>query len=451
VVIEKNTKKGRLDERIRDDALRESVGLPLLDYALDELFRAGSSDGILSHAEYEALGGVEGALRKRAEDTFAQLQPWQREALNSVLRQIARLGSGDDETLTRRVANYDLATAPPGAKGLVDAFIAARLLIADRDNSATRILTVAHEALFRVWPEIGRWEKQNRDYLRMRGRVGTALARWVECNRESDYLLAPGRPLAEAEELLKDYDATLEPEERSYILASRAKAVRAARRRRLAVAAAIVLLTAIAGTAIWQWHEAVVQRALAVQNQNSAEVACRNADSMLNYLVYQLRDKLKPVGRLDIVADVQDQIETYYRNFGFNREDPTAANYWASLLQQQGDRLLAQGDLVGAKAKFQESFAIIQKLVNKAPDDETWQGNLSSASVRLGDVAMAQGDLTNAKSYYTSYFETLQKLANRSPTDGGRQMYLAASYSRLGDVLKAQEDFASRSVENNEV
>ena len=77
-------------------------------------------------------------------------------------------------------------------KRLVDAFISARLLIADRDSAGNRTLAVAHEALFRVWPEIDRWEKENRDFLRVRARVGEAMARWIECNRQSDYLLGSG-------------------------------------------------------------------------------------------------------------------------------------------------------------------------------------------------------------------------------------------------------------------
>jgi hypothetical protein len=42
-VFEEDPEKGRLDERIRDHALREPGGLPLLEYALDEFFRTGNT------------------------------------------------------------------------------------------------------------------------------------------------------------------------------------------------------------------------------------------------------------------------------------------------------------------------------------------------------------------------------------------------------------------------
>jgi serine/threonine protein kinase/tetratricopeptide (TPR) repeat protein len=435
VVFEEHPEKGPLGERIRDDALKEPGGLPLLEYALDELFRIGSADGVLSHADYEELGGVEGALRKRAEDAFGRLEPSERSELGPVLHQIARLASGDDETLTRRVASYETATVQPGAKGLVDAFISARLLIADRDGAGNRTLAVAHEALFRVWPEISRWEKENRDFLRIRARLGEAMARWVECNRQSDYLLAPGLPLVEAEDLLKNYATSLEQDEKSYILTSQAAVARAVGRRRLIVAGVIAVLAAVAGAAIWEWRAAVQSESRAVSARSSAE-------GILNYLLNQLNDKLKPIGHLDIIEDVQKQVETYYKNLGFSQEDPNALNNWATLLRAEGDRLQAQGDLNGAKSKFQQSVEVAEKVVKQAPADTTWQRNLSVIYGRLGLVEFLQGDLTGAKGQSQPALQIALKLATLDPSNSLWQHDLIVSYNRLGTVLLAQGDLS---------
>ena len=435
VVFEEDPEKGRLDERIRDDALKEPGGLPLLEYALDELFRMGSADGLLSHAEYEALGGVEGALRKRAEAAFAGLEPSRREALGPLLHQLVRLGSNDEETLARRVARYDTATAQPGAKDLVDAFITARLLIADLDSCGDRSLTVAHEALFRVWPEISRWENENRDFLRVRAGLGQAMARWIECNRGSDYLLAPGRPLAEAEYLLKNHEANLEQEERSYILASRATVARGMRRRRLFIAGVIAVLAAVAGAAMWEWRAAV-------QSENRAVSARSSAEGILNYLLNQLSEKLKPIGHLDIVEDVQNQVETYYKNLGFGEEDLKALSNWATLLEQEGERLEMQGDILGAKAKYEQRLQIFLELVKRDASNNVWQSGLAVSYYRLGDALQTQGDLSGAKAQYQSSREISEKLLKLDPGNSRWQRNLSYSYERLGEVLEAQGDLS---------
>ncbi|MBV8216499.1 MAG: protein kinase [Verrucomicrobia bacterium] len=436
VTFEDHPEKGRLDERIRDDAVKEPGGLPLLEYALDELFRLGGSDGVLSHAEYEALGGVEGALRKRADDVFARLEPGERTALGSVLNQLVRLGSGDDETLTRRVASYETATAEPGAKAVVDALVTARLLTADLDNAGRRTVMVAHEALFRIWPEIDRWAKNNRDFLRVRARLGEALARWTECNRQSDYLLAPGRPLAEAEDLLKNHEHSLDQDEKDYVLASKTRVARGARRRGLIIAGVMAVLAVAAGAAIWEWRSSV-------QSENRAVSARGSAEGILNYLLNQLSDKLQPIGHLDIIEDVQKQVETYYKNLGFGQEDPNALNNWAILVRAEGDRLLAQGDLGGAKQKFQQAIEIAEKLLKKAPANTTWQRNLSVNYNRLGQVLFLQGDLAGAKARFDAGFEIVRKLTRQDPNNALYERDLGISYNRLGNIAYAQGDLSA--------
>jgi hypothetical protein len=62
-----------LGDRILDDTGTEPGALALMAYALDELYHQGHNDHLLTKAEYEALGGVQGAIGKRAEVVFIGL------------------------------------------------------------------------------------------------------------------------------------------------------------------------------------------------------------------------------------------------------------------------------------------------------------------------------------------------------------------------------------------
>ena len=220
------------------------------------------------------------------------------------------------------------------------------------------------------------------------------------------------------------------------------------RRRRLLAgitSSALVLAAAmsgIAGYAVFQEREAKKQRKLALTQEHRANAARQSAEEILNYLLNQLSGKLEPIGHLDIVEDVQKQVETYYKNLGFSDRDPKAANNWATLLQQEGDRLLAQGDLNGAKAKYQEKLDIARKLVEQAPGEAAWQRSLSVAYESLGDVLKGQGDLDGAKAQYQRELEIRRPLAEQDPANSGRQRDLSVCYKRLGDVLKAQGDLS---------
>lgn len=179
----------------------------------------------------------------------------------------------------------------------------------------------------------------------------------------------------------------------------------------------------------------------AVDQQRRAVSARKNAEDILSYLLYQLRDKLQPIGHLDIIEDVQNKVEMYYKNLGFSQQDPVALNNWAALLQAQGDRLVLQGNLNAAKAKYQENLEVCERLVNQVPNDRTLLTNLSIAATRLGEVLKTQGDLKGAKAQYSNTLAIIQKLLKDGPDNDRLQGELAISYQDLGHVLEEQGDF----------
>ena len=209
-----------LDEVLRDAALDQVGHLPLLEFALDELYRQRTPDGLLTHSAYASMGGVEGALIKRAEEVFASLSIGQQEALPEVFGALARVGVADEGTFTRRYAameNFEGANA----RALVDAFVAARLFVADRGGDGRAVVSIAHEALLRSWPRLLRWLEANRELLRVRERLSGSARLWVEKGQSRDLLLAEGRPLEEALPLLGMRGLDLSAEERQFLEASR--------------------------------------------------------------------------------------------------------------------------------------------------------------------------------------------------------------------------------------
>ena len=57
---------------------------------------------MLTHATYEALGGLEGAIAARADKTVAGLSPNAQNALPRVLRTLATVSSGADQVAVAR-------------------------------------------------------------------------------------------------------------------------------------------------------------------------------------------------------------------------------------------------------------------------------------------------------------------------------------------------------------
>ena len=70
----------------RTAAAADPASLPLLEFVLDALYEAGRERRLLTFAAYRALGGLEGAIARRADEVVDALPPHVQDALPAVLR-----------------------------------------------------------------------------------------------------------------------------------------------------------------------------------------------------------------------------------------------------------------------------------------------------------------------------------------------------------------------------
>ena len=207
----------------------------------------------------------------------------------------------------------------------------------------------------------------------------------------------------------------------------------------MVVAGIIAVLSAAVGAAIWRAHEMAVQKNTAAHAENQALAARRGAEQIIDHLLEQLREKLERID-LDVVEDAQRRVEAYYDEFGFSQKDPNGLSRWSALLQDQGDRLMVQGDMEGALAKFMRSLEISRKLVKEDPDNSAWQAAVAVRYEKVGDLLLGQGDLNRARAQFRRLLEVQQALAAKHPTDIAWQRSLLVTHEKIGEVLEAQGD-----------
>jgi hypothetical protein len=203
-VIEKPAQKlgvtfeAGLVERILDDVDAEPGILPLLEFALTELWQRRSGKQ-LTHAAYEAIGEVQGALGRHANQEYAKFKDEaDREQVRRIFIQLVRPGEGAEDT--RRIAmKKELGEE---SWSLVKDLADARLVVTSR-NAATgqETVEVVHEALIRNWGELRGWMDNDRVFRAWQERLRGALRQWQETEQDQGSLLR-GATLAEAEEQL---------------------------------------------------------------------------------------------------------------------------------------------------------------------------------------------------------------------------------------------------------
>lgn len=233
------------------EAAAHPAGLPLLQFALAELYERRTDGRITAQALHD-MGGVGGAVGRRAEETYQSLTPELQAHARELFARLVAPGMGSPDT--RRRARLGELSQPAG--DVADRFVQARLLVADREH-ATRepVVEVAHEALLTNWPRLREWLNDDREWIARLQHLATAARTWSEAD-DVDAELYRGSRLEAVLEALPERAHELNADEMAFIDASRlardAERERERRtnrrlRRLLAAAVCLIVVAVLAG------------------------------------------------------------------------------------------------------------------------------------------------------------------------------------------------------------
>ncbi len=212
-----------LVEAIIADVREQPGALPLLQYALTELFERREG-ALLTVAAYEDIGGTLGALAKRAEEVFRRFDEAGQNMARQMFLRLVTLGEGQEDT-RRRILQSELLTLGDSdvVADVIDRFGRYRLLTFDRDD-ATRSSTVevAHEALIRRWERLREWLTESRQDIRLERELLHAAHDWEAAEKDKSYLLQ-GNRLLTFEEWSESASLRLNELEIEFLQASLAK------------------------------------------------------------------------------------------------------------------------------------------------------------------------------------------------------------------------------------
>ena len=193
LTFESDPAKGPLDDRLLADA-KNADSLPLLQFTLQQLYERRvetENKTQLTHKAYDVLGGLEGAIAAEAERAVAGLKPEATAALPRLLRRLAE-PAHDGTALTLREIPRREVEADPSEAALLEALLAARILIARTDAQGHPTVRLAHNAVFVSWPRAKDAAQANRDFYRVRAEVEDAL-RTLADKRPPERPLDPAR------------------------------------------------------------------------------------------------------------------------------------------------------------------------------------------------------------------------------------------------------------------
>ena len=152
-----------LVETLLDDVVAMPGGLPLLSFTLSEMYRRyverGSDDRSMTQQDYDALGGVAGALRSRADAEVDALDDAHQASLRRLMLRMVVMEQGKlaRQRVTRRALEHWDPEESARLETVIRRLTEARLVVEDVTPDGSAYVEPAHDAMVNSWSRLLDW------------------------------------------------------------------------------------------------------------------------------------------------------------------------------------------------------------------------------------------------------------------------------------------------------
>ncbi|HEX8171415.1 MAG TPA: serine/threonine-protein kinase [Thermoanaerobaculia bacterium] len=213
-------------------------------------------------------------------------------------------------------------------------------------------------------------------------------------------------------------------------------------------AVSLVAVMAVAGTAKYTIdlrHErsaALASERRAVEAQREAAHRRGQAEELIGFMVGDLRKKLEPLGKLDLLDDVGARALAYSGSLRpeLMSADELARN--AKALSQLGEVRISQGRFAEAAPIFARALKLASAATAKAPANQEAQLALMTAHYEAGQAAVLDGKADAALREWQFYLDSALRLAAAHPSNEEYRIEQAYAHANVGMLLTSSGRYA---------
>jgi tetratricopeptide (TPR) repeat protein len=194
-------------------------------------------------------------------------------------------------------------------------------------------------------------------------------------------------------------------------------------------------VTAITVSALTAVVAMALLLAVALRAQSEAERQRQEAEGLVEYMLTDLRDKLKGVGRLDVMTAVNERAMQYYGGQEALEGLPAESlERRARVLHAMGEDDDLQGDLGLALKKFEEARRATAAVLAQKPDNPEAIFSHAQSEYWVGYAHQKRGDYQGAIAKYQAKLVLLERYKERRSDYTKADIEIAWTNNALGVV-----------------
>ena len=179
---------------------------------------------------------------------------------------------------------------------------------------------------------------------------------------------------------------------------------------------------------------AVTSRNQAIAARDDARRQKDQAEGLIDFMLGDLRDKLKPVGRLDSLEAVGGRAARYFESLHPGEFDSETRARLARTKLLTGEVLHSQGKAAEAGAAFDQAYTMTSALYAAEPDKNDAIFNQAQSEYWVGYGKFRNARYSEAEQNFLTYQELAKRLTDRQPSNLVWQAELASALTNLGVV-----------------
>jgi tetratricopeptide (TPR) repeat protein len=204
------------------------------------------------------------------------------------------------------------------------------------------------------------------------------------------------------------------------------------RQRRFAIVAAGLLagMTVTSGLAITALHA-----------RDAASAQRRKAETLVSFMLGDLRQKLEPIGKLDALDGVGARALEYYKDQDISQLSDDALAQRSRALTLMGEVAGQRGDLASAQGRYREAMAGTAEIVRRSPDNPQHLFDHAQNVFWMGEIARQRGQIRQAEAAMREYKNLADRMVALDPDNPKWRMETQYADSNLGIILYDQRRY----------
>ena len=177
--------------------------------------------------------------------------------------------------------------------------------------------------------------------------------------------------------------------------------------------------------------------------RQEAERNRERAEELIGFMLGDLTQNLRAVGRLDVFDAIGDKALDYFESLPEKNLTSRTLAQRADALTLIGENAFDRADLAGAVRAFNQSVQQARTLAGREPDSGSWQRQLADSELWLGFAYWQQGSLDDALDHFRLALAAAERAHVLAPADIEALVLRASAHNNIAQVLERRGDLSA--------